>query len=326
MVPARVSSDHPRSWYRPEKLVAASTMRPGQHVTSIGRGDLPRKDAPMTTTEAARRQDNYALGRTPEEYDRLRAQARVWESATGRLLDQVGLARGASCLDAGCGPGETMRLMAQRVGPAGRVLGIDVDASLGAMALAALHGAGHRHCDFQAHDLTAGGPIPGAPFDVVYARLLLFHLPQRRAVLARLWDAVAPGGHLVIQDYDLRTVSVLPARDSVEEIGRVIIGAFTAVGCDVHAGARLPQLFVQAGAGVPDGTDVAGRIEPLGSGRQLLEHVFRSVLPTALAHGVTTGEGAAAALEAVGRDAADFAGIPMLWPLMIGAWKRKEQA
>ena len=39
----------------------------------------------MTTTEALRRQDSYALGRTQEEYDRLRAQARVWESATGRL-------------------------------------------------------------------------------------------------------------------------------------------------------------------------------------------------------------------------------------------------
>ncbi|HUL26328.1 MAG TPA: methyltransferase domain-containing protein [Streptosporangiaceae bacterium] len=280
----------------------------------------------MTTTEAPRRQDNYALGRTPEEYDRLRAQARVWESATGRLLDRVGLAPGASCLDAGCGPGETMRLMAQRVGPTGRVLGIDVDAPLGAMALAALHGAGHRHCDFQAHDLTAGKPIPGAPFDVVYARLLLFHLPQRRAVLARLWDAVAPGGHLVVQDYDLRTVDVLPALGSVGELGRVIIGAFTAAGCDVSAGARLPQLFVQAGAGVPDGTDVAGRIEPLGSGRTMLEHVFRSVLPTALAHGVTTETEATATLAAIDRDAGHYADSPLLWPLMIGAWKRKEQA
>jgi 2-polyprenyl-3-methyl-5-hydroxy-6-metoxy-1,4-benzoquinol methylase len=280
----------------------------------------------MTATEELRRQDNYALGRTPGEYERLRAQARVWESATGRLLDQVGLAPGASCLDAGCGPGETMRLMAQRVGPAGRVLGIDVDASLGAMAEAALHGAGHHHCHFHAHDLTAGGPIPGAPFDLVYARLLLFHLPQRRAVLARLWDAVAPGGHLVVQDYDLRSVDVLPALDSVEELGRVVTGAFTAAGCDVHAGARLPQLFVQAGVGVPDGTDVAGRIEPFGSGRTMLEHVFRSLLPTALAHGVTTEAGAAATLAAIDRDAEGFPGSPLLWPLLIGAWKRKEHA
>jgi 2-polyprenyl-3-methyl-5-hydroxy-6-metoxy-1,4-benzoquinol methylase len=280
----------------------------------------------MSTTQAERRQDGYALGRTPEEYERLRAQSRVWEAATGRLLDQVGLAPGESCLDAGCGPGETMRMMAQRVGPAGRVLGIDVDASLGAMAQATLHGAGHRHCHFHAQDLTASGPIPGAPFDVVYARLLLFHLPQRVAVLARLWDAVAPGGHLAVQDYDLRSASVLPALNSVNELLRVVIGAFTAVGCDVHAGARLPQLFAQAGIGSPDGTDVAGRIEPLGLGRALLERSFRSVLPTALAHGITTETGAAAALAAIDRDAADFTDRPFLWPLLIGAWKRKEQA
>ncbi len=280
----------------------------------------------MSTTETERPQAAYALGHTPEEYERLRMQARVWQVATGRLLDQVGLGPGASCLDAGCGPGETMRAMAERVGPAGRVLGIDADPVLGAMTLAMLRGAGHRQCDFQAQDLAAAEPIPGAPFDLVYARLLLFHLPQRVDVLARLWDAVAPGGHLLVQDYDLRSISTLPELDSVGELGRVVTGAFGAVGADVHAGARLPQLFAQAGVGAPDGTDVAGRIEPLGTGRTLLESVFRNVLPTALAHGVTTEADGAAALASIDRDAGRFAGRPMLWPLLIGAWKRKEQA
>jgi trans-aconitate methyltransferase len=68
------------------------------------------------------------------------------------------------------------------------------------MALTTLHEAGHPQCSFHAQDLSADEPIPGAPFDLVYARLLLFHLPQRVAVLARLWDAVAPGGHLLVQD------------------------------------------------------------------------------------------------------------------------------
>ena len=278
------------------------------------------------STAIAEQQDSYALGRTPEEYERLRAQARVWEAATGRLLDQAGLAPGASCLDAGCGPGETMRLMAQRVGPEGRVLGIDTDSSLGAMALTMLRGAGHHNCLFHVQDLTAGRPIPGAPFDLVYARLLLFHLPRRAAVLGRLWDAVAPGGHLVVQDYDIRSAGVLPALDSIDELVRVMTGAFTAAGCDVHAGARLPQLFAQAGIGDPDGTDVAGRIEPLSSGRALFERSFRSVLPNALAHGITTETDAAAALAAIGRDAIRFADRPTLWPLLIGAWRRKEQA
>jgi SAM-dependent methyltransferase len=277
----------------------------------------------MSTTEAERQHDPYALGRTAREHERLRAQARVWEAATGRLLDQAGLAPGASCLDAGCGPGETMRVLAQRTGPAGRVLGIDTDEAIGAAALAMLHGMGHGNCAFLAHDLTASGLVPGGPFDIVYARLLLFHLPQRVAVLARLWDAVAPGGHLIVQDYDIRSAGVLPPLDSVGELLQVITGTFTASGCDVHAGTRLPQLFAQAGVGHPDGTDVAGRIEPLASGRALFEGGFRSILPAALARGITTSPAAEAALAAIDRDAGRFPDRPVLWPLLIGAWKRK---
>ncbi len=51
--------------------------------------------------------------------------------------------------------------------------------------------------------------------------------------------------------------------------------------------------------------------------------VFRSLLPVALAHGITTEDAAAATLAAFERDAARFADSPMTWPLMIGAWKRK---
>jgi ubiquinone/menaquinone biosynthesis C-methylase UbiE len=270
-----------------------------------------------------RHDDRYALGRTPAEYDRLRTQARAWEPSTARLFDQIGLSPGASCLDAGCGPGEAMRLMAERVGTAGRVLGIDVDTSLGAHALANLHGAGHRQCAFRAHDLAAAGPIPGAPFDLVYARLLLFHLPGRAAVLARLWDAVAPGGHPLVQDYDVRAISVLPTLDSVEELLRVMRAAFTVAGADVSAGLRLPQLFAHAGVGAPDGTDVAGRLEPLATGGALLERTYRSVLPTALAYGIIGERDAAATLDAFDRDTAEFADRPMLWPLLIAAWKCK---
>jgi SAM-dependent methyltransferase len=265
----------------------------------------------------------YALGRTPAEHERLRTQARAWEEATGRLLDQIGLSRGARCLDAGCGPGETMRLMAERVGVVGHVQGIYVDAALGELAAAELRGEGHPQRRFEADDVTADTPIPGAPFDLVYARLLLYHLPQRVAVLERLWDAVAPGGHLVVQDYDVRTLAVLPALDSVDELHAVMMDAFTAAGCDVHIGTRLPDLFGQAGVGHPDGTDVAGRLEPLATGRAILERTFRSLVPTAVAHGIASEAQTAAILAALDRDAARFPDRSVLWPLMVGAWKRK---
>ena len=277
----------------------------------------------MSTTEITRTDSGYSLGRTPREYERLRAQARVWEAATARVLDQVGLEKGARCLDAGCGPGETMRTLSERVGAGGRVVGMDTDRSIGILAVEMLHRTGHRHCTFHAHDLAADEPVPGGPFDLVYARLLLFHLPQRAAVLARLWDAVAPGGHLVVQDYDLRPVSVLPDLDSFGEVGRVIISSFGAAGADVSVGARLAQLFEEAGVGTPDGTDVTGRIEPFGVGHAMFASVFRSLLPVALAHNITTEDAAEATLAALDRDAARFADSPMTWPLMIAAWKQK---
>ncbi|MEX5719009.1 class I SAM-dependent methyltransferase [Geodermatophilus maliterrae] len=278
-----------------------------------------------TTTEGVEHQVDYALQRTPLEYERLRAQALVWEPATVRVLDRIDLAPGATCLDAGCGPGETMRLLARRVGPDGAVTGIDVDAALGTLAETALHESGHRQCRVRAVELTGDAPVPGAPYDLVFARLLLFHLPQRVPVLSRLWDAVAPGGHLVVQDYDLHALDVVPSLASVDEVVRVVVDTFGALGCDIRAGARLPGMFAQAGAGEPDGTDVTGRVEPLAKGHRILEQTFRSVLPAAIAHDVTDPKHADAVLAALRRDAARLPDTSMVWPLMVGAWKQKRR-
>ena len=69
-------------------------------------------------------------------------------------------------------------------------------------------------------------------------------------------------------------------------------------GADSAIGARLPGLFVEAGIGEPDGTDVAGRLEPLATGWQIVAGTARSVLPTAIAAGITTEETAELQLRA----------------------------
>ena len=106
----------------------------------------------------------------------------------------------------------------------------------------------------------------------------------------------------------------------------MVLAAFSAAGCDVRVGARLPELFAQAGIGTPDGTDVAGRLEPLADAQRLLTGVLTSILPAAIEHGVTTQQRGAALLAAVAEDAERFADRPVLWPLLIGAWKRKHHA
>jgi SAM-dependent methyltransferase len=275
----------------------------------------------MTTTETLQ---EYSLQRSALEYDRLRGQARMWESAAEAVLDRIGLQPGATCRDAGCGPGETMRLLARRVGPQGVVTGIDVDAPLGAVTERSLHAEGCPQVRFVAAELTGDEPVPGGPYDLVYARLLLFHLPQRVAVLARLWDAVAPGGVLVVQDYDLGSIDVVPPLAAVGEVRRVISETFLALGCDIRAGFHLSQLFAEAGLGAPDGTDVAGRIEPLATGRRILSATLSSVLPAALARGVTDEADADATLAGLARDAERCPDASLFWPLMLSAWKHKD--
>ena len=269
-------------------------------------------------------EQEYVLGHSEQEYQRLRAQARVWEEATGRLIDKVQLAQGARCLDAGCGPGETMRQLAQRVGPSGEVVGVDVDAALGAQAIEMLHGAGHHQCSFTPVDLENADPIPHGPFDLVYARLLLFHVADPVAVIRRLWGVVAPGGHLILHDYDLRATDVLPPLETAEECRRVVLGAFTGAGRDIRTGHSLPLLLARAGLGAPDGADVAGRLEPLETAGAMLAAVYRSLLPAAIAMGLTTPGAAERWQEQFARDVHDHGGHAVLWPLLIGAWKHKE--
>ena len=76
--------------------------------------------------------DGYVHARDAGEYQRLRDQAAMWRETTETVLDRIGLGPGMSALDVGAGPGAVMRLMGDRVGPQGRVTGIEIDPALGA--------------------------------------------------------------------------------------------------------------------------------------------------------------------------------------------------
>jgi hypothetical protein len=127
----------------------------------------------------------------------------------------------------------------------------------------------------------------------------------------------------VIQDYDLLTGDVVPPLDAIDEFKRIALGTFATAGRDLRLGLRLPDLHVEAGIGVPDGTDVGVRLAPLPEVAPLYEAVYRSVLPTAVSFGLTTqpeGERWLAEFPSVAAGAARHAA---LWPLVIGAFTRK---
>ena len=89
----------------------------------------------MTTTAAEpSATDVYALGRDPGESARLQRQSEELRSDSTALLDRVGLGPGQSAIDLGCGPSGIIELLAERVSPGGRVVGLDADPAHVAMA------------------------------------------------------------------------------------------------------------------------------------------------------------------------------------------------
>lgn len=164
----------------------------------------------MTTMDKLRIDDGYVLECTDAEAERLRAQAQLMVPSSERVLRGAGLVPGMRCLDAGCGPGEGMRILGRIVGPSGHVTGLDIDAATGERMLERLRAEEGTHFAFVAGDVTHGDLIPRAPFDLVFARLLLIHMTDPVAVVRHLGALVRPAGRLVLVDYDLSRMAVRP--------------------------------------------------------------------------------------------------------------------
>ena len=70
---------------------------------------------------------SYVFGHSEEEIQRLVRQSRLFNPCTRRFLEQAGISAGMKVLDVGSGPGDAALLLADRVGPGGAVVGVDID-------------------------------------------------------------------------------------------------------------------------------------------------------------------------------------------------------
>ena len=136
---------------------------------------------------------NQDADQIAREHDRLRVLARVRDPSTCATLTRIGIAPGWQCCDVGSGAGTITVWMAEQVGPAGRVLSVDVDTRF--------QEPSHGVVEVRTLDVTSE-PIGDGEFDVVHARGVLQHIAQREAVLDAMVAAAKPGGWIVVSDID----------------------------------------------------------------------------------------------------------------------------
>jgi SAM-dependent methyltransferase len=109
-----------------------------------------------------------------------------------QLADAAGIGPGDRVLDVGCGTGVLAREAATRVGPAGRVTGLDLNDGMLAVARRLRPEIDWRQGD--ALDL----PFADGAFDVVVSQFALMFLPDRAAALREMWRVLARGGRLAV--------------------------------------------------------------------------------------------------------------------------------
>jgi ubiquinone/menaquinone biosynthesis C-methylase UbiE len=275
----------------------------------------------MSTTTT--KPDTYVMGRTEEETERIRQQSVLLEAPTSALLDRAALAPGDRCLDVGCGPGEVMRQMGERVGARGHVTGIDMNGAVGRDAAERLNALGAATYELVEDDVLSA-ELPAGRFSLVFTRLLLIHLQDPAAALRRMWEWTAPGGTLAVLDFDLRALP-RDEDDLLSEVYRVSHEVFTGAGLNPCFGATVPNCFEDAGIGTPDGAEMTAMYAPMGEVASYIAATYRSFLPMGLQLGATDEARSAAFLA----DVESRAGRDPEWvvgPLIVSAWKRKARS
>ena len=192
----------------------------------------------------------YILEHSEAEHRRLQLQATWLEPITIRLLNSAGLKGGMSVLDIGTGAGDVAMLAGRLAGPAGQVVGTDIDAGVVELARQRAAAAGLRNVTFERR--SAGDPGGLRQFDLVVCRLVAVHQPDRVGFIRKAAASVAPGGVLCMIEpaYEMTGPWSLPVVPEYDNIVRWQLQTFASAAV-TSVGFGFVDLFAKAGLGEP---------------------------------------------------------------------------
>jgi SAM-dependent methyltransferase len=262
----------------------------------------------------------YTLGSDVAERERLRRQSDELREHACTLLDRVGPLLGACVLDLGCGPSGTLELLSERVGPSGRVVGMDLDPVHVAHARELVQARGLANVEVLEADATCTG-LPSGGFDLISSRLLLVNIPSAARVVTEMARLLRPGGWVLGQEADCVFICE-PPHPAFSRLMEVFVTLYEQDGADCNIGRRLPEMYRAAGL-IDAGAEVHAEMWPADHPRRaIMIDLVRAMRPKILARGLL----AAAELDELEREARAHLADPQtlcLPYLYFLAWARK---
>ncbi len=266
----------------------------------------------------------YALGSSTGESARLQRQSDELAPDCLALLGHFGLRAGDSAIDIGCGPRGIIDLLAERLLPGGRVVGLDSDPAHVAMASELVRGRGWDHVEVLLGDARHTA-LPADSFDLVHGRTVLVTVPDPVPIVSEMVRLARPGGWVAGMEADMEIGICNPPHPAFDRLCELFQAAFSRNGANPQLGREMAGLYRQAGL-----EDVAvearAPVYPVGhSRRSIRADLVRSMRP----HIVAMGLADEAELEEIDRAVrAHFADADTLVMsgLMFLAWGRKPDA
>jgi SAM-dependent methyltransferase len=151
--------------------------------------------------EVTERVSRYILDGSDPDLRRLLSGAELGAENARTAFRRVGVQPGWNVIDCGCGPIGGLAVLAEMVGPAGRVVGVDVSPAAVQRARAVVTALELGIVEVVAgdlHDLDAAAL--GGPFDLAFSRAFMMHQADPVRTLRRIADLLRPGGWLVVHE------------------------------------------------------------------------------------------------------------------------------
>ena len=143
----------------------------------------------------------YILEGSDDELRRLLSLSGVTAGPARRAFGRAGVSEGWAAIDCGCGPIGALAVLAEMVGPAGRVVGVDVSELAVIRAQSVVTALQLGNTEVVAGDIHHLDPRAlGAPFDLAFTRLFLMHQADPVLTLSAIARLVRPGGWVIVHE------------------------------------------------------------------------------------------------------------------------------